>query len=255
MNYLEFANSYTMLLICAIPVTFVTFQAILFLKKSYNRGIELGMSKADLNRVIRNSGIFTIVPALPILIFLIILAPSLGKFLPWLRLSVIGSGAYENIVANATLKSLGLDQFGQLDLQGFIVIMLTMTVSILAGVLGTIFLLKPYSKKLQSIESKKGGFGEHLIPAIFIGMIVAIAAPYFIPKNVVDATTQQAHYEIQLIPIFAFISGFVMFIVFTNVSKKIQNRVLGEFAFPLSIVVGMLVAIIFTQLGVGAIIL
>lgn len=253
MNYLEFANSYTMLLLCAIPITFVTIQAILFFRKAYKRGIEIGMTKSDLNRVVRNSGIFTIVPALPILIFLVILAPSLGAFFPWLRLSVIGSGVYENIVANATLTGLGLSSFAELDLQGFILMMLTMTVSITAGVLGTIFFLKPYSKKLHTLEDKKGGFGEHLIPSIFVGLVVAIGAPYFIPKNVVDVTTQQTNLVLQLIPILAFIGGFLSIIVLTTISKKTKNRALGEFAFPISILIGMFIAIVFTQLGVGAI--
>ena len=39
----------------------------------------------------------------------LLLVPSLGRYFPWLRLSVVGSAAYETMVANMAAEALGLE--------------------------------------------------------------------------------------------------------------------------------------------------
>lgn len=246
-NYLEFANSWGMFILCAIVIAFVILQSILFYKRAYHRGLEIGIPKKDLRRITRSSGIFAIVPALPILIFLLMLSPALGKFFPWLRLSVIGSGIYENLVANQVTTALGAPNFEGLTMEGFIIIMFTMTFAILGGIFASIFFLKPLSKKIGKMEEDTGGFGPHLVPAMFIGLISAMAFPYFLPK----LSALSGKYELNIISALVVLVGALSFIMLNHFSKKLESRVLSEFAFPLAIVIGMVAAVLLNQLGVG----
>jgi hypothetical protein len=85
-NYLDVANSPAVFLIVLVPVVFVLVQAVLFIRI----GIR-GMEKGTARKVIVNSAVFSIVPSLPIVITLAALILVLGTYIPWLRLSVIGS--------------------------------------------------------------------------------------------------------------------------------------------------------------------
>ena len=51
---------------------------------------------------------FTIAPAIAVLVGVVALSKSLGVALPWLRLSVIGSITYETVAANNALTAADL---------------------------------------------------------------------------------------------------------------------------------------------------
>lgn len=246
-NYLEFANSWQMFTLSAVVITFVIIQSILFYKRAYNRGLDIGINKVDLKRITKSAGIFAIVPALPILIFLLMLSPSLGKFFPWLRLSVIGSGVYENMVANQVATNLGAPGFEGLTMDDFMIVMLTMTFAIVGGLTASIFFLKPLSKKIVSLEQSTNGFGPHLVPAMFIGLVVSMAYPYLLPKINHETDT----FNINLVSALVVIIGGLSFLALNYFSKKYNSRALSEFAFPVSILIGMAAAIVLTQLGLG----
>lgn len=250
-NYLDFANSWGMFIICAIVILFVILQSILFYKRAYDRGVEIGIPKEDLKRVTKSSGIFAIVPALPILIFLLMLSPGIGKFFPWLRLSVVGSGVYENMVANQVATAVGATNFEGLEMEGFIIMMFTMTFAILGGIFCSIFFLKPLSKQIDKMEKDTDGFGPHLVPAMFVGLIVALGIPYFLPK--IGATTGK--YELNLVSAIVVLVGAVAFLGLTKLSQKKESRTIAEFAFPLAIVIGMIAAVLLSQLGMGVLVL
>lgn len=246
-NYLDFANSGWMFILCAVVILFVIIQSVLFYQRAYKRGTEIGIPKKDLNRVTKSSSIFAIIPALPILIFLLLLSPGLGKFFPWLRLSVVGSGAYENMIANQVATALGATNFEGLEMEGFIIIMLTMTVSILAGIFCSVFFLKPLSTKINQLENDKDSFGPHLVPSMFIGLVVALGIPYLLPR----ISALSGKYELNLVSAIVTLVGAFSFLGLNVLSKKTESRTLAEFAFPLAIIIGMVVAIILNQFGVG----
>ncbi|MDR0925342.1 MAG: DUF5058 family protein, partial [Hungatella sp.] len=89
-NYLDIANGGVVFLLCAIVIAYVLAQAVIFMHKAWARGLELGMEKKSMKKVMINSCVVSILPSLPILIILLLLMPSLGRYFPWLRLSVIG---------------------------------------------------------------------------------------------------------------------------------------------------------------------
>lgn len=246
MDLQKVINSPFMFIITAIPVFYVLVQAFLFYKAARKRGKEIGMDDKGMNKIVRGTAIFSIMPAVPILLFLIILAPGLGLFFPWLRLSVIGSGVYENLIAQTIGTGMGYPGLQGLSSEAYLIIMVTMTLAIMAGPILTVVALKPIISKIDQIESQEGGFGPELVPSVFIGLLVAIALPSLLPKNVVvDEVTKL---QIPWVAIVTFISSALMVIGLGKLSEKTQNSTIKEFSFPVSILLGMVVAIIFSAI-------
>lgn len=108
MNYLEIANSPILFIVCLIPIVAAMIQAFGFLRMASKEAKTQQISDDTVKKVIANSAIFSIVPSLPIIFVLAALMAILGKYIPWLRLSVMGSAAYESFAADLTIKAFGL---------------------------------------------------------------------------------------------------------------------------------------------------
>lgn len=84
-------------------------QSLFFLIRAYRRGKELwDRYGADAPHGRISTAIFTIAPAVSILLGVITLSKFLGLPLPWLRLSVIGAITYELPAATSTANALGI---------------------------------------------------------------------------------------------------------------------------------------------------
>ncbi len=235
-DYLSIANSNLLFFICLIPIVIVIIQSIMFLRLSRKEAKNLNIPDETIKKVIANSAIFSIVPSLPILITLAILMPVLGKFIPWLRLSVIGSAMYESMAADMTIKSFGLGGLGAAELTPtvFVGIIWVMTLAILVSPVLNVVLLKSYDSKLKSFR-KSGGFMAAAVGSLFIGMLAIMGVPtLFNFKNPVGIGV-------------SVISG-VVIILFDRIAKATGNKVLSEFSFPLSMVIGMVSAIFLVKL-------
>ena len=105
MTHLTLANSSLMAILCGITILIVLIQPVIFLTVAIRRGKELNMTKEEMKEAARSSAVFSIIPSLPIIVSYLILVPALGRYFPWLRLSVVGSAAYETMVANMAAES------------------------------------------------------------------------------------------------------------------------------------------------------
>ena len=90
-SYLSIANSRVMLFLCAATVLVVLIQPVIFLLKARKRSREIGLTSENFKAIAKSSAIFSLIPSLPILIGYMLMIASLGKYFPWLRLSVLGS--------------------------------------------------------------------------------------------------------------------------------------------------------------------
>ena len=88
-------NHPILFLLVGIIVAVVLAQSAYFLIKSVRRAKVIGMDMQKIKKTILTAAIFTIAPAVSIVIAVISLSQSLGIALPWLRLSVVGSLSYE----------------------------------------------------------------------------------------------------------------------------------------------------------------
>ena len=103
---MTFSVNHPMLyLLALIPVVGILAQSVYFLGKALRRSRQIGMDPAKLRKTIRTAAVFTIAPAVSIVISVITLSKTLGIPLPWLRLSVVGSLSYEAIAVSSIVTT------------------------------------------------------------------------------------------------------------------------------------------------------
>ena len=232
--YSYVANSSIMLIFCSLAIVVVLVQAVVFMRTAWKRALELGYTTSDLWKVVKSSAIFSIVPSLPIIISYVILMPALGKYFPWLRLSIIGSATYETMAANMAVTSFGFEGLGSADFSPdvFGSLLWVVTMGIFLSSLSSL-LLKTFDMKMQTITSTPNSFGKVIPNIMFVGMMATISAPYLIDvTNIPSVVT-------------IVVSAGVM-IGLNALGKK--HAALKEFAFSLSMVAGMASACVVTAL-------
>ncbi len=264
---MEFSVNHPILFVLAgIVIAFVLAQSVFFLLKAIRRSKVLGMDQKKIRKSIRSAAIFTIAPAVAIVISVMTLSQKLGLPLPWLRLSVVGSMSYETVAANNALSAMGqsLGSGAALTAQQYVNVLLVMTISILMG----IWLVPLIGKKLLSGMSNLGKrdakWADIFSNAMFIGMISAFLGfvfcnvyylwtpeARFITETVVENGTEvkkqvavSATYG--LIPVCVMAVSALTMVVLGLAMRRPKLKWLSEYALPISLVVGMASAIPFT---------
>ena len=83
---MEFSVNHPILfLLVGIVIAIVLAQSVYFLVKSIRRAKKIGMDQKKIKKTIITAAIFTIAPAVSIVIAVISLSQSLGLALPWMR--------------------------------------------------------------------------------------------------------------------------------------------------------------------------
>ena len=233
-------NSPILFVIAGAIIAAVLAQSVYFLVKACRRGLAIGMEKAKLKRIARTAAVFTVAPAVAIVISVITLAKDLGVPLPWLRLSVVGSLSYETIAASNAESAMGL-VFGQvtaLSAQQYVTIAWVMTVSIMVG----IWLVPLVGKKLQTgmvaMENRDKKWGDIFSASMFIGMISAFLGYVFCDF----ASVFSGNLAGLIPPLVMLVSALVMALAGLAV-KKYKWRWVGDYALPISLIAGMASAI------------
>lgn len=238
---MEFSvNSPVLYALSGIIIAAVLAQSAFFLVKAWKRGRELGMDESKLRRIAVSAGVFTIAPAIAIVISVITLAKDLGVPLPWLRLSVVGSLSYETIAATNAESAMGLT-FGQTNgLTGtqYVTIALVMTLSIMVGIWLVPVLCKRLQGGMSSLEKRDKKWADIFQNAMFIGMIAAFVG--FVFCDVSGAFSGDFS---GLIPVCVMgVSAIVMCISGVLV-KVVKAPWISDYALPLSLIAGMASAI------------
>ena len=261
---MEFHVNHPILFVIAgLIIAAVMGQSVFFLVKALKRSKELGMDQKKIRKTIKTAAIFTIAPAVAIVISVITLSKKLGLPLPWLRLSVVGSMSYETIAASNALEamkqSLGSDI--ALTAQQYLNVTLVMTISIMMG----IWLVPVIGKKLQngmtSLGNRDAKWADIFQSALFIGMISAFLgfvfcdisrlwdpSSRFITETVIE-NGAEIEKEIAvsatsgLIPVCVMAVSAIIMVVCGLLMRKPKLKWLSEYALPISLVLGMAAAI------------
>ena len=242
---MEFSVNHPILFVMvAILIAVVMGQSVYFLVKALRRSKQIGMDQTRIKKTIKTAAIFTIAPAVSIVISVITLSKSLGLPLPWLRLSVVGSLSYEAIAASNAVSAMGLTlgKIESLTAQQFVNITLVMTISIMLG----IWLVPAIGKKLLSgmsnLENRDKKWADIFQNAMFIGMIAAFLGFVFcdfsrlwIPGDYVPTSG--------LIPVAVMGVSALVMVVLGLLMRKPKLSWLGDYALPISLILGMLSAI------------
>jgi len=230
--------------IVGVLIALVLAQSIYFLIRAVKRANQVGIAKSTIKKTITSAAIFTIAPAVAILIGVITLSKSLGIAIPWLRLSIIGSLSYETIAASTALEALGLKSGDTItDASAFVTVVWVMTIGIIAGLVLVPFVTKKIQKGVKNIEKKDKKWGEIFSNAMFLGMISAFLGYVFC-----DVTNVFKGDNSGLIPVFVMVAAAVAMAICGLMATKLKIRWLTDYALPISLVLGMAAAIPLTKL-------
>ncbi|HAQ56650.1 MAG TPA: hypothetical protein DCR44_04545 [Acholeplasmatales bacterium] len=258
----EIKEAWWMYALAAFITLFILAGSLFFARNAYVQSKKLGMSKELVKKAVVSSVSFSVLPSVGIFIGVITMSGMLGIPLPWIRLSVVGALHYELLAASVAAEGITL---AAMTTENLVTIAFVMTLSILWGGLFAIFFLKKYQTKVISKATGTGnkGFGKFLFDAVFIGMISAYVG---------DAVAKIVKYETRLVidgayaldgtgnyiwedhktfvPLIVLLSSMVAMAFFDWLIRKKQVKWLENFSLALSMIFGMIVAVV---LGIGGI--
>ena len=233
-------NHPILFVLVGIVVLAVLGQSVFFLIKAWRRGVAIGMGKEKLKKIAVTAAVFTIAPAIAIVISVITLSKDLGVPLPWLRLSVVGNLSYETIAATNAESAMGLT-FGKvsaLTAQQYVTIASVMTIGIMVGIWLVPLIGERLLNGVINLENRDKKWGEIFSASMFIGMISAFIGYVFCDFSGVFRGETAG-----LIPVLVMLVSALAITVLGLASKKKGLRVLADYALPLSLIAGMAAAI------------
>ena len=227
------------------------------------------MDMTKIKKTIVTAAIFTVAPAVAIVITVISLSKSLGFALPWLRLSVVGSLSYEAIAAaNAAsgMKTTLAALAESIDASQYVTIAIVMTVSIMVGIWLVPVIAKKYQNGLVSFENKDKKWSDIIQNSLFIGMISAFVGYVFcdvsrlwndsarfvdikekVVENgeVIDKVVDTTEYTATsgLVPVIVMTVSALSMCICGILINKLKWKWLNDYALPVCMILGMAVAI------------
>lgn len=233
-------NSSFLYLVAAIVILFVIAQSLFFLVRAYKRAKALGMDMGQVKKTILSTTIFTLAPAVSILLGVVTLSKFLGLPLPWIRLSVIGAITYELPAATTTANALKVSLSETIsDPKVYSAIAWVMTLGIMPSIVLVPILLRRIQKGLLSIKTKDSKWGDLFITAMFLGMISAFLGMVF-----ADIRGGLAGF----IPLFVLLFSAFLMAVCGILVKKCNQSWLQNYALPISMLGAMAFAVLITPL-------
>ena len=240
MNFSTNSSFLYVLAVCVI--VFVLAQSVYFLIRAYRRGKAIGMETAVLKRTILSTAVFTIAPAISILLGVVTLSKFLGIPLPWIRMSVIGAITYELPAATSTANALGISLSETItDPKVYSAIAWVMTLGILPSIVLPPILMKRIQGGVIKIKNKDSKWGDIFMTAMFLGMISAFLGMVF-----ADVRKGLAGF----IPIFVLLVSALIMCVCGLLIKKCGMKWLETYALSISMVGAMIFAVLITPLVV-----
>ena len=236
-------NSVFLYLLAILVVIFVLAQSIFFLVRAYRRGKELGMDKKVLNKTIYSTVIFTIAPAVSILLGVITLSKFLGIPLPWIRMSVIGAITYELPAATSTANALGISLSESItDPTIYSAIAWVMTLGILPSIILPPILMKRIQGGMMKIQNKDQKWGDIFMTSMFLGMISAFLGMVF-----ADVRSGLKGF----IPLFVLLVSAGLMLLCGLLMKVFKWKWLETYALSISMVGAMIFACVITPMIIG----
>ena len=246
---MEFSVNHPILFILAgLLVAVVLGQSVFFLIKALRRSKELGMDQKKIKKTMITAAVFTVAPAVAIVISVMVLSKSLGLPLPWLRLSVVGSMSYETVAANNALQAMG-QSVGSTNLtaQQYVNVLLVMTISIMMGIWLVPVLGKKLLKGMSGLANRDAKWADIFQNALFLGMIAAFLGFVFCDVSRLWNPVEGYSATSGLIPVCVMVTSALTMVICGLLMRKPKLKWLSEYALPISLILGMASAIPFTN--------
>ena len=244
---MEFSVNHPILyLMVGFLVAVVLGQSVYFLVKALRRSKQIGMDQSKIRKTIKTAAVFTIAPAVSIVISVITLSKSLGLPLPWLRLSVVGALHYETSVADVAARGIGLSGLNadEMTATAYTTIALLLAVGIMWGIVCMILFGKKYSSKLSGGNKKSGGpnFGDDAMTAMFIGLITAYIGSYI--GTLIQVKDGALVCTGEYLPLVTLVFSAATMGVFVYLAEKKKQEWVDNFSIAGSMLVGMAAAVV-----------
>ena len=226
--------------VTSIVIVYVLAQSLFFLVRAARRARQLGIQSSVIKKTILSTSLFTVAPAVAILLGVITLSKFMGLPLPWLRLSILGALTYELPAASTTATAMNLSLSQQItDPGAYAAIAWVMTLGIIPGIFVVLFGLKKMQSGIVSIKSKDPKWGELFMSSMFLGMISAFVGTLF--------SDVRAGLPGFIPIVVALISALIMAVCGLLI-KKCKMGWLEQYALPLSMLGAMAASIPVTAL-------
>lgn len=226
---MQIANSIPMWIAAGVSVSLVVAQAVLFAKKSYSTGKEIGLTEKQMKSAMKSSFITAIGPSLVILTGVLTLLVTMGAPIAWMRLSTIGSVMFESMAAGIGTSAMGVT-FGSDPLTevAFANALWTMTL----GSLGWIIFATLTADKMPKVTAKfSGGEGNKgnmmiIASAAMIGVFGSLLSGHILAM---DSHT------------LAVLSGGAIMLALSTLADKKDIQWLKEWALAFALIGGMVI--------------
>ncbi len=247
MTLYEKLNSPFVYAVCGGIVFFVLIVCVVFMVRAWRAGVALGMDKDRMKKAVTASASFSVLPSLGILLGVIALSGSLGVPWSWLRLSVIGALHYETQVAAAAAEQIGVGLSSEsMTAPAFSTIALLMCVCIMWGMILATLIGKRYLERVigrggADQKNHAGGFADHAMTAMFVGMVSAYLGSY-----IGSFVSGSGHFAFagSWTPLGTAAASAAAMALFTWLAEKKNQNWLRGFSIAASMLVGMATAML-----------
>lgn len=237
-------NSPFLYIVAGAVILFVLAQSFFFLIRAYRRGKQLGIANVTLRKTVVSTAVFTIAPAVSILIGIVTLSKFLGIPLPWIRMSVIGALTYELPAATAAAKALNVTELSAMitDPKVFAAIAWVMTLGIMPSIILPPILMKKIRGGMLKLKNRDSKWSDIFMTSLFLGMISAFLGLVF--ADIGNGLKG-------LIPLFVLLASAVLMAICGLLIKKCGWKWLETYAMAVSMVGAMVFAAVITPLMGG----
>lgn len=232
MGFMDIAESLLLYVMVGAGILFIIGFALLILKKSWAHAYELGYTKKQLMSVVKSSISSSIVPSIAIIIGFFGLAAMLGIPWPWWRLSVIGSVTYEIMAADMAMTAAGVD-LATASGTDFTLIMYVMSICILGGLVGCIFISKKIQTGAMKIKERDQRWGALANSTFMLTMMIVLMIPMLLSGGVTLLT---------------FLTSAGLCIILGVIIKKCKLFWLNNFVLAICLIGAMVSSVLWTNL-------
>lgn len=234
MNVRDIVNGKPLFLMVVCGLLIVVVFILASLRIAIKRAKELGFSSEEINKVIKSSAIFSIVPSISIDIGLASLSTVVGTPWAWFRLSVIGALMYELTAAGMVTSASGYENMSEFingaDINLVPAIFMVMSISIIFAATINIFLGKSYHKGVTKFKSRSGEKGSLIISYFTLAMVMVLSLAQLF-KGVVSISV--------------FITSYLVSITLLKLSAKYNISWMKEFVLAFALIISMSLSIAF----------
>lgn len=226
---MDIANSSVFWGITFLAIFVVVTQSLLFLKKSYRAGLEMGIPKETMITAFKTGIISAIGPSVVIVIGMISLLVTVGGPTALMRLAYIGNVVYELMSVGFAADAFGVTR-DSITPEVFVTSLWCMSI----GCVGWILFIVLFTDKMDIVRNKMVGGKSRMIPVISSAAMLG-AYGYFNAGYIISMDLNTV----------AILVGFFTMIGIIIIYRKTKIKFLNEWGLTFAMFAGMLSTILF----------